>query len=157
MKTWAGEEVLLWWGLFDQELFVEFADKRYGPYRPVGGPIPLHRYRQAKKSIREQRADQIADLAEQISLPRAALSGQPDTRAKADVIPLVRTPFNDPDPWQQLTYPNTLEARRGIAQLLERPLGKLARDDLQFVDALLTRTLDKADIEAAVRSRFRKP
>ncbi len=41
----AGEEVILWWGLFDHELFVEFGDKRYGPYRAVGGPIPLHRYR----------------------------------------------------------------------------------------------------------------
>lgn len=25
----AGEEVVLWWGLFDQELFVEHGDKRY--------------------------------------------------------------------------------------------------------------------------------
>ncbi len=38
----AGEEVLLWWGLFDHELFAELNDKRYGPYQPVGGPLPLH-------------------------------------------------------------------------------------------------------------------
>ena len=36
----AGESVTLWWGLFDQELFVEFQDRRFGPYRPSGGPIP---------------------------------------------------------------------------------------------------------------------
>jgi hypothetical protein len=41
----AGEEVVLWWGLFDHELFVELGEKRYGPYRPAGGPIPLHRER----------------------------------------------------------------------------------------------------------------
>jgi hypothetical protein len=41
----AGETVMLWWGLFDNELYVEHQDKRYGPYRPVGGPIPLNRYR----------------------------------------------------------------------------------------------------------------
>ena len=28
----AGETVTLWWGLFDQELFVEFKDRRFGPY-----------------------------------------------------------------------------------------------------------------------------
>ena len=28
----AGETVLLWWGLFDQDLYVEFGNERYGPY-----------------------------------------------------------------------------------------------------------------------------
>jgi hypothetical protein len=46
----AGEEVVLWLGLFDQELFVEHGEKRFGPYLPVGGPIPLHRYRTFKKT-----------------------------------------------------------------------------------------------------------
>ncbi|WP_180277416.1 hypothetical protein [Nostoc sp. 'Peltigera malacea cyanobiont' DB3992] len=41
----AGETVVLWWGLFDNELYVEFSDRRYGPFYPVDGPIPLHRYR----------------------------------------------------------------------------------------------------------------
>src|SRR5438128_5223025 len=41
----AGETVTLWWGLFDQDLYVERGEQRYGPYAPAGGPIPLHRYR----------------------------------------------------------------------------------------------------------------
>ena len=41
----AGETVVLWWGLFDRDLFVEHGERRFGPYRPSGGPIPLHRYR----------------------------------------------------------------------------------------------------------------
>jgi hypothetical protein len=49
----AGESVVLWWGLFDQDLYVEHADRRYGPYRPWGGPIPLHRYRSFKKTKTE--------------------------------------------------------------------------------------------------------
>ena len=150
----AGEEVIVWWGLFDHELFVEFGDKRYGPYRPIGGPIPLHRYRSRKKSAREQRSDEVATLAEQISIPRTALSGIDDTQPRAEVIPLVRTPFTDPDPWQQMTYTSALDARRGIAALLAKPLGKLADDDLQFVDALVARTLDKTEIAAAIRARF---
>jgi hypothetical protein len=68
----AGEEVVVWWGLFDQDLFAELGENRYGPFQPVGGPIPLHRYRKHRKSRREHRADQVAHLAEIISLPRAA-------------------------------------------------------------------------------------
>lgn len=37
----AGETVVLLWGLFDGE--------KFGPYRPVSGPIPLHRYRAFKR------------------------------------------------------------------------------------------------------------
>ena len=54
----AGETVTLWWGLFDHELFVEWNDKRFGPYRPTGGPIPLHRYRKPKKSQTQVRRRQ---------------------------------------------------------------------------------------------------
>ena len=56
----AGETVLLWWGLFDQDLYVEHGDTRFGPYHPVGGPVPLHHYRQHKKGKREKRADRVA-------------------------------------------------------------------------------------------------
>jgi hypothetical protein len=45
----AGETVVLWWGLFDHELYVEQGEKRYGPFTPIGGPIPLHRYRRASR------------------------------------------------------------------------------------------------------------
>jgi hypothetical protein len=44
----AGETVILWWGIFDNELYIEYGDKRFGPYAPVGGPIPLYRYRAFK-------------------------------------------------------------------------------------------------------------
>ena len=72
----AGETVVVWWGLFDQELWVEHGEERMGPFRPVGGPIPLHRYRKHRKSRHEVRADQVAALAGKLALPRAALSGE---------------------------------------------------------------------------------
>ena len=72
----AGETVVVWWGLFDQELWVEHGEERLGPFRPVGGPIPLHRYRKHRKSRHEVRADQVAALAGKLALPRAALSGE---------------------------------------------------------------------------------
>ena len=55
-----------------------------------------------------------------------------------------------------MTYASVLDARRGIAELLARPLAKLAEEDLRFVDALVSRTLDKQEIAAAIRSRFKK-
>jgi hypothetical protein len=64
----AGETVILWRGIFDNELFVEHGDKRFGPYSPVGGPIPLYRYRTFKKSPTQQRADRIEALARPIGL-----------------------------------------------------------------------------------------
>lgn len=152
----AGEEVILWWGLFDHELFVEFGDKRYGPYHAVGGPIPLHRYRKHKKSPREKRAERVAALAEEISVPRSALSAgdRPGSASANATAAPARKPFTDPDPWHQLAYASALDARRGIAALLARPLGRLAQDDLAFIDELVTRTLEKAEIAEAVRARF---
>jgi len=70
----AGEAVILWWGLFDTELYVERGERRYGPYAPVGGPIPLHHYRSFKKTKTQQRAERIATLAERLALPGSSAS-----------------------------------------------------------------------------------
>ena len=150
----AGEEVLLWWGLFDHDLFVEWNDRRFGPYRPHGGPIPLHRYRRRAKSAREKRAETVAALAEQISIPREAVSGALQPAASAEIIPLPRVAFADPDPWGEIAYANVLSARRAIADQLRRPLGELGAADLAFIAELVGRTLSKKDIEAAIRERF---
>ena len=72
----------------------------------------------------------------------------------ADVVPLRRQPFVDPDPYGQFTYGGRLEALRGVSDLLHRPLTRLAEDDLDFINALVERTLDKAAIEQAVLERF---
>lgn len=152
----AGEEVLLWWGLFDHELFVEWGDKRYGPYRPEGGPIPLHRYRKRAPSPRERRAEVVARLAEQISMPRAALGGVETDRVAADIVSLPKVKFSDPDPWGQIAYENELSARRAISYLLDRPLAELSQEDRAFVSALVSRTLNKGEIEAETKQRFQK-
>lgn len=150
----AGEEVILWWGLFDHELYVEWRDKRFGPYRPSGGPIPLHRYRKRKKSAREKRAETVAALATQLSIPRSAVSGHSAVSASADIVALPRRTFVDPDPWGELTYRNELEARYGIADRLGKPLGALDDAARAFIAELLQRTLDKAQITSAITERF---
>lgn len=152
----AGEDVTLWWGLFDHELFVEWNDKRYGPYRASGGPIPLHRYRKRSKSPREKRAESVAALAAKITVPKAAVTGVAagQDACSAEIVSLPRQCFVDPDPWHEIAYASELDARRGIATMLARPLGGLPDADLSFITALVGRTLDKAEIRAAIRERF---
>jgi len=62
-------------GLFDHELFVEHDDQRFGPFGPIDGPIPLHRYRSFRKSAVDERLDRIGTLAGKLGLPRAAPEG----------------------------------------------------------------------------------
>jgi transposase len=153
----AGETVLLWWGLFDQDLYVEFGEKRFGPYTPSGGPIPLHRYRTPKKSKADERADRVADLAERLGLPRATLTGNADLAA--DFAPPRPLPasvqrFVDPDPFQELAFTNPFNAKRAIADALAMPLAKLSAEQRAWIDALLAETLDKKTVLARVREHF---
>jgi hypothetical protein len=155
----AGETVVVWWGLFDQELWVEYGEEHCGPFLPVGGPIPLHRYRKHRKSRREIRADQVSALAGKLALPRAALSGEDGvvligttTHAVPAAVPM--RPFRDPDPFHELGFASQITARRAIADEIRLPLAKLSDEDRAFIDALLARTLARPEILAAVRERF---
>jgi hypothetical protein len=153
----AGEEVVLWWGLFDNELFVEHGEKRFGPYLPVAGPIPLHRYRAFKKTAAQTRADRIETLAGQLELPRAALESRPDVAifSRPGGVPTVA--FADPDPFHQLTYPTALAAKRAISDVLGLPLAKLSPDQLDQINAILQATLNKQEVLAQVRACVAPP
>lgn len=152
----AGETVTLWWGLFDQELFVEHADQRFGPFGPIDGPIPLHRYRSFRKSSGDERVDRIEALAGKLGLPRAALEGPAPVSVLPTSVPAVPTvPFADPDPFRELRYPTTLAAKLAIADYLGRPLAKLAAEDLGYIDALLRETLERRIVISCVRGYFR--
>ena len=154
----AGETVVLWWGLFDNELYVEKDSQRYGPFYPVDGPIPLHKYRKFKKTRTEERAERIAQIATQLGLPRAALDHNMDLQFLVDkhskIPEPVVTPFSDPDPFQEFTYPTTLFAKRAIAEYLGQPLAKVSAEQRAFIDALLAETLNKKAILERVRQYF---
>ncbi len=62
----------------------------------------------------------------------------------------------DPDPWGQMSYESTLSARRAISDILDRPLAELPADDLSFISDLVGRTLNKAEVEDAIKDRFRR-
>jgi hypothetical protein len=150
----AGETVVLWWGLFDQDLYVEHGDRRFGPYTPSGGPIPLHRYRKYQKSKLEERADRVAALADRLGLPRATLDG---TLPPAPLTPraLDGRPFRDPDPFQQLVYPSPFAAKHAIADELGMPLARLSVEDRAFINALVRDTLEKPAVLTRIREHFK--
>jgi hypothetical protein len=150
----AGETVTLWFGLYDDQLYVEHGERRYGPYAPSGGPIPLHRYRSFKKSRSQQRADRLEALAEQLALPQAALCEVPTLSASFTTFTPVTQPFADPDPFHEFTFRSALDAKRAIADHLGMPLAKLAPDQLATLNALLNATLAKQTVWDHVRDHL---
>ena len=82
------------------------------------------------------------------------MSGRTERGPGADIVALPRRPFVDPDPWGEIAYRDELEARRGIADRLGKPLGVLDAEALEFIAKLLQRTLDKAEIAGAIAERF---
>jgi hypothetical protein len=149
----AGEEVILWLGMFDDELYVEHGDKHYGPYAPVGGPIPLHRYRGFKKTKNQQRADRIEALAEKLSLPKSALPFDIQD-ALEEVQKPSGVPFFDPDPFGEFTFSNKVAAKMEISRYLGMPLARLPQEDLKQIDTIVSETLNKAKVMEKVREFF---
>jgi len=150
----AGETVVLLWGLFDDEMYVEFDGEKLGPYFPVSGPIPLHRYRAFKRGKAGERADRIRALADQLGLPISALTGE-DVRLapSAATVDVPKQPFDA----QILEYqfPNTIAAKLAIADDLAKPLAKLSSSDRAFIDQILADTLIRSVVLSRVRSYFR--
>lgn len=117
----AGETVILWWGLFDRELYVEHQETRYGPYHPVGNPIPLARYRSFKKTLTQKRADRISAIAQQLALPSSAIGTVELPSSNNNLIPFPVQSFVDPDPFEELAFKNVIAAKRAIADYLVKP------------------------------------
>jgi hypothetical protein len=137
-------------------LFVEHDGKHFGPFGPIGGPIPLHRYRSFKKTKTEERIDRIEAIAAKLGLPRAVMDGgqgreparlSPDPPAVA---------FKDPDPFHELRFPTVLAAKLAIADYLAMPLARLSLEDRAYIDSVLAETLERRTIIACVRGYFRQ-
>ena len=151
----AGETVLLLWGLFDNDLYVEYDGGRTGPYYPVSGPIPLNRYRSFKKTRADERADRLHLLAARLGLPIAALSGEADVRLAGPATP-VGLPCQAFDAnADEYRYPTAIAAKLAVADELGQPLAKLGPDDRAFIDGVLAETLARSAVLARVREYFR--
>ena len=154
----AGETVLLLWGLFDDALYVEYEGERSGPYTPVAGPIPLHRYRAFKRGKREERADRIRHTADQLTLPLAALTGD-ELRLQPPTVPPTSLPPGPTQPFNadalEYHFPTTVAAKLAIAQELGLPLSTLAPDDRAFIDHVLEDTRMRRLVLGRIRAYFR--
>lgn len=150
----ADEWVLLWWGLFDNEVYVEHGEQKFGPYRPVDGPIPLNHYRRFKKTKKERRADKVHELAAKINLPRSVVTGKPEDVVFTTPAPS-SIPFS-PEEKEAPDFPDAVHAKLAIAQYLGRPLASLPNEDRAFIAELVAKTLDKKEVLAQVKSHFTK-
>lgn len=150
----AGESVLLLWGLFDSELYVEYEGARTGPYYPVSGPIPLNRYRAFKRGAAGERADRIRALADQLKLPIAALAGEEIRLSPLNLASeLPKQPFDAEA--HEYHFASIIAAKLAIADDLAQPLAKLASADRAFIDQVLSETLTRSIVLARIRDYFR--
>jgi hypothetical protein len=150
----AGEKVILWWGLFDSELYVEYQETRHGPYAPIGKPIPLHSYRSFKKTNIQKRSDRIEALAKQLALPDSATSAVKLPIVKDNLIPFPVQSFVDPDPFEELEFKNVIAAKVAIADYLLKPLAKLTPEQMVAVEDILVITLNKKEVMGEIRDYF---
>ncbi|MGK7915571.1 MAG: IS481 family transposase [Prochloraceae cyanobacterium] len=151
----AGETVILWWGLFDSEVYVEHQETRYGPYTPVGGPIPLHRYRSFKKTRTSRKADRIEALAKQLELPKQAFGKVAWEAPQDNVLRFPVQSFVDPDPFQELFFRDVLTAKKAIANYLGYALAKLTREQMAKVNSILEKTLNKQEVMQQIKDYFK--
>jgi len=150
----AGESVVLLWGLFDTELFIEHDGERFGPYLPSSGPIPLNRYRAFTRGKSDERADRIRALADQLGLPIAALTGAGvELSAVSPRVDVPRQPF-DAD-LHEVRFASAIAAKLAIAAELGRPLATVSDLDRAFIDDVLADTLIRRQVLQRVREHFR--
>jgi hypothetical protein len=157
----AGEDVVLLWGVFDNELFVEFNEERFGPFYPESGAVNLGTFRHHEKSTKAKQADKIEALAQTISIPISALSGQTGTtKSILSEAKIIREeapqaiPFDEPDPFDQRHFKNRIEAKTAIAKFLGRPLARLPPEELTHVNNILEQSLEKTIVMAEVKAYF---
>jgi hypothetical protein len=92
-------------------------------------------------------------LAQQLGLPRAAVTGDTDVLPAALQRPIAvpHQPFPEP------AFPSVIAAKSAIADLLRMPLAKLPEADPAFVNALVSDTLDRRAVLRQVCERFGLP
>jgi hypothetical protein len=153
----ACQDVILWWGLFDSELWVEANEQRYGPYKPVGGVVPLHRYRKHKKTKAQKTFENVKELSKKISISKGVITGEisiEPEKAPTGVIACV--PFLDPFQIESPDFPNQVAAKLAISGYLGRPIGSLPAESKTFIAELVASTLNKTEVLGRLKLHLEK-
>lgn len=153
----AGNEVTLLLGLLDNEVYVEFNEQKMGPFYPSNGPIPLNSYRKHPKTKTEKLADEIASLAQSISVPLSVMTGN-DAQAierleKARAI-TKNQPFVPFEEEKIRFFIDKLEAKQAIARILGKPLAELLPQQIKAINEIVDETLNMEQVESRVRHYF---
>lgn len=162
-SDFAGETVTLLKGVFDNELRILYEDKHYGPFYPADGPIPFGSYRRLKAGSKEKRAEQIERLAKAISIPRAVLSND-NIGMKKELINEANLTKEEPvfvpfpvvgNPFEQASFKNAIEAKLAISKWLGYPLGRLLPEQIEQINGIIAKDLDKKFIMTQVKQMFK--
>ena len=105
----------------------------------------------------KQRAEAVAKPAEQISLPRTAPGGFGDG-CRSRRCGAVTQGSNSAIRTRGVKSPVKTSSVHGgrFPCLFDRPLAELSQENRAYVGNLVGRTLNKAEIEAAIKQRFRR-
>jgi hypothetical protein len=135
---------------------VEFTGETWGPYYPVSGPVPLHRYRTFRRGKAAERADRIHALARQLNIPVSALSGN-DLRVVSDDNQRIEELPHQPSDTRKSEYhfPTVIAEKMAIADDLATPLARMPDEDRAFIDSILTETLNRSEVLVRIRDYFR--
>ena len=150
----AGQRLIVYWGLFDNEIFAEYEGKKYGPFCLAEPALPFGKFRPFKKTKEEERADHIAETAQKIVLPRSALSGKKEDELIKPMLEIPSVPFVDLDPYEEINFVSTHEAKLAISGVLGIPLGRLQEYQLKNIDAILAENLNKKWVIKKVKELF---
>ena len=142
----AGEYVNVWWGMLEHEIYIDFDDKKYGPFHPQSAPLPLNRFRSFKKTSFEKRNDKIRELADSIAIPRRALEEgvRVDIDHRSKIEPHKVRVFTE-------TYQNVIQAKLAISNQLNLPLAKLSEEMREKINDILKKSLEKDYINKKIR------
>lgn len=153
----AGHKATLLHGLLDNEVYVEFNQQKMGPFYPSSGPIPLHSFRRHAKTKTEKLADEIASLAQTISLPLSVMTGQDSQtieqleKARMIINKPTCIPFEDNKPD---LFADQIEAKQAISRLLGRPLAELLPEQISAINQVVDETLNKEQVISRVKQYF---
>ena len=128
-----------------------------GPFYPSNGPIPLNSYCKHPKTKTENLADEIASLAQSISVPLSVMTGN-DAQAierleNARVITRNR-PFVPFEEEKIRFFIDKLEAKQAIARILGKPLAELLPQQIKVINEIVEETLNMEQVESRVRHYF---
>ncbi|MBL4654128.1 MAG: transposase family protein, partial [Flavobacteriales bacterium] len=131
----ANKKVTILYGVLDKQVHIENGTKLLGPFYPTDNIIAFGSYREYKKTSGEHKADEIAEIAKNLSVPKSVMSYYDGD----DYLDINRKPFEE----ERCIFSNRIEAKKFIASYIGSPLAQMSSNYLSFINKLLVETLDK--------------